>query len=176
MDDNQKTFLGSLFLKPEPPRKKVLKSIKAKADSKRNFSEKAADKMVAIFGSISFFLINAVVFIVWILINTGNFFGVKVFDAFPFSLLTTIVSLEAIVLAIFVLISQNRSIKIDDLREEIHLQINIVAEKEITKVMKMMSILLEKQGIKISEDPELKHLLKPISEEELQRTLEKEIF
>ena len=41
-----------------------------------------------------------------------------------------IVSLEAIILAIFVLISQNRAMKVDDLREEIHLQINIIAEKE----------------------------------------------
>ena len=98
------------------------------------------------------------------------------FDPFPFSLLTTIVSLEAIILAIFVLISQNRTAKVDDLREETHLQINLIAEKEITKVMKMLAILLEKQGVDLSQDPELKKLLKPVSEEEIERRLEKEIL
>ena len=79
-------------------------------------------------------------------------------------------------MAIFVLISQNRNSKIDDLREETHLQINLISEKEITKLMKMMEILLEKQGVDLSQDPELKKLLKPISEEEIENKLAKEIF
>ena len=74
------------------------------------------------------------------------------------------------------LISQNRNSKVDDLREETHLQINLIAEKEITKLMKMMEILLEKQGVDLSQDPELKKLLKPISEEEIEEKLKKEIF
>lgn len=74
------------------------------------------------------------------------------------------------------LISQNRAMKVDDLREEIQLQIAIIAEKEVTKAMKMLALLLEKQGINISEDPELKRLIKPTSEAELEKSLEKEIF
>jgi uncharacterized membrane protein len=91
-------------------------------------------------------------------------------------LLTTFVSLEAIILAIFVLISQNRSLKVDDIREETHLQINIITEREITKLMKMVVILLEKQGVDLSQDPELKKMLKPVSESEIEKQLEKEIF
>lgn len=160
----------------EDHRKRVIRTIKAKADSRRTATEKAADWMTSSFGSITFLIINGVFFAVWLTINTGQIEGIAVFDPFPFSLLTTMVSLEAIILAIFVLISQNRAMKVDDLREEIHLQINIVAEKEITKVMKMMALLLEKQGIDLSKDPELKRLLKPISEEELERSLEKELL
>ena len=115
-------------------------------------------------------------FVFWILVNTNQIETISPFDPFPFSLLTTIVSLEAIILAIFVLISQNRNSKVDDLREETHLQINLIAEKEITKLMKMMEILLEKQGVDLSQDPELKKLLKPISEEEIEEKLKKEIF
>jgi uncharacterized membrane protein len=102
--------------------------------------------------------------------------GVPVFDPYPFIFLTTFVSLEAIILAIFVLISQNRAVKIDDLREEVDLQVNLIAQKEITKVMRMLAILLQKQGVDLSEDPELKKLLRPISEEEIEKKLEKEIL
>ncbi len=179
MSNNPLSFLSSLFdddAKSPGPRKKVIRSIKAKADARRTPAERLADWMTSSFGSMAFLLLNAVFFFVWILVNTGQLQGMHAFDPFPFSLLTTIVSLEAIMLAIFVLISQNRNIKVDDLREEIHLQVNLIAEKEVTKVMKMMALLLEKQGVDLSQDPELKKLLKPTSEEELERMLEKEIL
>src|SRR6185295_1160840 len=115
----------------------------------------------------AFLILNAVIFAIWILYNI-RLLHLKPFDPFPFSLLTTIVSLEAIILAIFVLVSQNRTTKIDDLREETHLQLNLISEREITKLMKMMAILLEKQGVDISQDPELRKMLKPISEEEIE--------
>lgn len=166
----------AFFSETDEPKKKVIKSIKAKADNKRTSFEKISDWLTSSFGSLTFLLINCSVFILWLLINTGQIYFITPFDPFPFSLLTTAVSLEAIILAIFVLISQNRTEKVDDLREEIHLQINIIAEKEITKIMKMQALLLEKHGVDISKDPELKRLLKPISEEELERSLEKEIF
>ena len=172
----QPSFLTGMFGDSDEPRRRVFRSIKAKADAKRTTTEKVADWMTSSFGTVTFLVINILFFGVWLLINTGYLGGIDGFDVFPFSLLTTIVSLEAIILAIFVLISQNRSMKVDDLREEIHLQINLIAEKEITKVMKMVALLLEKQGIDIAQDPELQRLLKPISEEELQKKLEKEIF
>ena len=156
--------------------KKIFQSIKARADSERTRTEQIADWMTTHFGGMTFLLINVVFFAVWVIINTDQISGIPAFDPFPFSLLTTIVSLEAIILAIFVLISQNRNSKVDDLREETHLQINLIAEKETTKIMKMMEILLEKQGVDLSQDPELKKLLKPISEEEIEEKLKKEIF
>ena len=53
--------------------------------------------------------------------------GIKPFDPYPFGFLTMVVSLEAIILAILVLISQNRASRVDDIREEIDLQVNIIA-------------------------------------------------
>jgi len=170
------SFLQSLFGDNEESRRKIFRSIKAKADARRTTAERIADGMTSSFGSMAFLLFNIFVFIVWILINTNKIKGIPAFDPFPYSLLTSIVSLEAIILAVFVLISQNRNAKVDDLREETHLQINLIAEKEITKLMKMMALLLERQGIDLSEDPELKKLIKPISEEEIERRLEKEIL
>jgi uncharacterized membrane protein len=177
MINNPLAFLYSLFGDNSSAKKRrILRSIKAKADAKRTTTEKMADWMTSRFGSMNFLLLNVVVFAVWILINTDKIPAIEAFDPFPFSLLTTIVSLEAIILAVFVLISQNRNLKVDDLREEIHLQVNLISEKEITKLMKMMALLLEKQGIDLSADPELKKHLKPVSEEELEKILEKEIL
>ncbi len=176
MSQNHISFLHSLFGDNEESKRKILRSIKAKADKKRTNAEKIADFMTLNFGSMFFLFINALLFVVWILINTGIFSFVEIFDPFPFNFLTTFVSLEAIILAIFVLISQNRSMRVDDLREETHLQINLITEKEITKLMKMMALMLEKQGVDLSQDPELKKMLRPISEEEIEKRLEKEIL
>ena len=138
--------------------------------------EKMADSMTSNFGSNAFLFANAILFVSWVLINTDQIKSIPAFDPFPFNLLTTVVSLEAIVLAIFVLISQNRTSKVDDLREEIHLQLNIISEKEITKLIKMTALLLEKNGVDLSKDPELKKMVRPFDEEEIQRQLEKEIL
>ncbi len=176
MPKNPLSFLYQIFCESEEHKKRIIRTIKAKADARRTVAEKIADFMTKGFGSMGFLTANAIFFIFWLLVNTNNIASIPAFDPFPFSLLTTIVSLEAIILAIFVLISQNRNMKVDDLREEIHLQINLIAEKEITKVMQMVTLLLEKQGIDITQDPELRRLLKPISADELEKKLEKEIL
>ena len=176
MSQNHLSFLHSFFGENEESQKKIFRSIKAKADSHRTIMEKMADYMTSSFGSNTFLWLNVFLFVFWLLINTNQIKFISPFDPFPFNLLTNIVSLEAIILAIFVLISQNRTAKIDDLREETHLQLNLISEREITKLMKMVALLLTKHGVDLSEDPELKKMLKPISEEEIQKRLEKEIL
>ena|SRR3989344_6630828 len=176
MAKNPVSFLKSLFGEHKETRKRIFHSFKAKANAQRTLMERFADRMTAVFGSINFLLFNLAVFVVWILINTNQIKSISSFDPFPFNLLTTFVSLEAIILAVFVLVSQNRVSKVDDLREETHLQLNLIAEKEITKIMKMMSLLLEKHGIDLSQDPELKEMIRPISEEEIEKKLESEIL
>ena len=174
--NNHISFLKTLFGEPEEGRKRVFRTIKEKVDAKRTFTEKMADWMTTQSGSSGFLLTNITIFILWILINTGKIKFISPFDPFPFNLLTMTVSLEAIILAVFVLITQNRTAKVDELREETHLQLNMVSEKEITKLIKMMSLLLEKQGIDLSKDPELHKMLRPVSEEEIEKRLEKEIL
>lgn len=176
MPNNHVSFLKALFGESEEARKRIFRSIKAKADARRTFMEKTADWMTSKFGSSTFLLVNVLVFVVWILANIGRIPGTPVFDPYPFNLLTTIVSLEAIILSVFVLISQNRTAKVDDLREETHLQLNIISEKEVTKLIKMMALLLERQGIDLSQDPELHKMIRPVSEEEIEKRLEKEIL
>jgi len=156
-------------------RQRIVKSFESKANKNRTVSEKIADTMTERFGSMAFFIINALWFFCWILINTNLIPGVKPFDPFPFGLLTMIVSLEAIFLAIIVLISQNRASKIDDIREEIGLQMTTIAEEEITKIMKLQVMLLKKQGIDLSDDKELQQMLQPTDKGRIEKKLEKDL-
>jgi len=92
--------------------------------------QRIADWISWFSGSMWFLLINALWFMVWIAVNTLPL-GVAQFDPFPFGLLTMIVSLEAIFLSCFVLISQNRQAEKDRVRSDIEYEINIKAELEI---------------------------------------------
>jgi uncharacterized membrane protein len=154
----------------------IIRSLKAKANAKRTPAEKIADWMTESFGSFGFLVINAIWFFVWIVMNVGVIPGIQPFDPFPFGLLTTIVSLEAIILAIFVLISQNREAKIAELREEIDLQVDIITEQELTKLLEMMRVLLEKNGVDLSTDEDLKLMLRPTDVDKLEKVLEQEVL
>ena len=154
---------------------KTVKSIKAQADEKRSFTEVVADRTTALLGSNIFLIANVLVFITWIAINTGLIPGIEPFDKFPFSLLTSAVSLEAIILAVLVLISQNRAAKVADLREEVQLQVNILTEEEITRMMWMLVLLMQKNGIPIPDDKRLKEMLRETDIEQLEKNIAKQI-
>jgi uncharacterized membrane protein len=154
---------------------RILRSLKAKADEKRTLPERVADLLTAKFGSMLFLVLNIIWFAIWIIINVGIIPGIEPFDPFPFGFLTMIVSLEAIALAIIVLISQNRAAKIADLREEVDLQVDIITELEITKLLELVVMLAEKEGIDVSQDRELHSMLRPSDPEKIEATLEKQI-
>ncbi len=97
----------------------------------RSTLQRIADWIAEFSGSIPFLLINASLFLIWIVVNTNLVPGVHAFDPFPFGLLTMAVSLEAIFLSIFVLISQNRQAAKDRVRSDIEYDVNLKAELEI---------------------------------------------
>jgi uncharacterized membrane protein len=156
-------------------RREIIRSLKAEADANRTWSDRFADRITSLTGSMPFLVINAAWFVIWIIINLGIIPGIEPFDPFPFGLLTMVVSLEAIILAIAVLISQNRAAKVDDLREEVGLQVNVIAEHELTRIMEMIMRLLEAQGIDVSDDEELQHMLKPTDVKELEQIVADQI-
>jgi uncharacterized membrane protein len=91
-----------------------------------------------------FLVLNAVLFGIWILINTFPI-GIPFFDPYPFGLLTMIVSLEAIFLSCFVLISQNRQEEKDRQRSENDYLINLKAEIEVRSLHQKVDLLLQEQ-------------------------------
>lgn len=163
-----------LSLNPSLERNHI-KSLKAKYMASRSLMEKTADLLTQIFGSVPFLILNVLWFTGWIAVNQGVFPSIKTFDPFPYGLLTMIVSLEAIILSTFVLISQNRSSKIDNLREELDLHVDVVTESEITKVMKLNTILLSKIGIDLTKDKELEKMLKPLDKSSIEKSLAKQV-
>lgn len=153
----------------------MVQSFEAKFIGKKTFGEEIADYCVTLFGNINFFVFNFVWFIIWIVWNLGLIPGLPVFDPFPFNLLTMTVSLEAIFLSILVLISQNQEAKIDKLRSEVDLQINMIAEQEITKTLSLLTILMERQGINVTEDPEVQKMLKKIDLSHIEKKIEEQL-
>jgi uncharacterized membrane protein len=94
----------------------------------RRRQDRIADGMTAFSGSMSFVYVHVAWFLVWLLINLGVLGSALVFDPFPFGLLTLIVSLEAIFLSTFVLISQNRQAARADIRSELDYETNVRSE------------------------------------------------
>lgn len=147
---------------------------RTKLEKNKNRVDRFADFLRDYFGTVWFLIINAVIFLGWLLINSGLIPNFKIFDPFPYGLLTTIVSLEAIFLSIIVLISQNRASKIEDLREEINLEINIQAEKEITRIINMLDEVHDHLGLGAIDDAELKKMKKKTNIDGIQNELLRE--
>ncbi len=172
--DLPKDHLSHLY-EPVTSSRRIIKSLKSKAAAKRTLSEKFADLMTDAFGSLTFQILNILWFTIWIVTNLNLIPGIAAFDPYPFGLLTMIVSLEAIILSNFVLIAQKRASRVDDLREEIDLQIDIITEQELTKLMQMVSLLMEKNGLDTSRDKEIVKMLKPISMSKIEEALERQV-
>ena len=130
-------------------RTRVSRNVNEEVEESLTALQRVADWIAWFSGSMSFLFLNAVWFVAWILINTFSF-GVRQFDPYPFGLLTMIVSLEAIFLSCFVLISQNRQAEKDRIRGNIEYDVNIKAELEIAhlheKVDHMYEQMLERFG------------------------------
>jgi uncharacterized membrane protein len=117
----------------------------------RRAENRISDKITSFAGTIKFVYIHAAWFGVWIVINLGLLGADLAFDKFPFGLLTLIVSLEAIFLSTFVMISQNRQAEAAEIRSELDYKTNVMAEREIKIIMLALKRVAEKQGIDVKD-------------------------
>jgi len=122
-------------------RRRVARNINEEMQIRSTTVEKIADVIAEFSGSITFLVLNAVWFTAWIVWNTAPF--VPHFDPYPFGFLTMMVSLEAIFLSIFVLVSQNRQAAKDRLRADAEYEVNLKAELEITHLHEKVDYLTE---------------------------------
>jgi uncharacterized membrane protein len=130
-------------------------------------SDELAHRVTAFSGSMLYVWLHVVWFSIWIAVNISLLVFAP-FDPYPFGLLTMIVSLEAIFLSTFVLITQNRQAIAADRRAKVDLQVNMIAEREITKMMKMVAHLHEHiGGDGARHDPELEDMRRPTHVEKL---------
>ena len=122
-------------------RRRVARNINEELAIRSTAVERIADVIAAFSGSISFLVLNAAWFTFWIVWNVTP--ALPHFDPYPFGFLTMVVSLEAIFLSIFVLVSQNRQAAKDRLRADAEYEVNLKAELEVTHLHEKMDFLTE---------------------------------
>jgi len=121
-------------------RQRVSRNVNEIADEKLTVGQRIADVIAEFSGSIPFLVLNAVFFFVWLIVNA---FPSVAFDPYPFGLLTMIVSLEAIFLSIFVLVSQNRQADKDRIRNELDYQVNLKSELGVSVLLQKADTLAD---------------------------------
>lgn len=113
------------------------RNVNEEVEDKRSRVEKVADWIAEFSGSLSFLFLHVAIFSVWIVLNVdwikrlAWLEPISLFDPFPFGLLTMCVSLEAIFLSVFVLLSQSRQVAKDRIRADIEYEVNLKAELEV---------------------------------------------
>jgi CRP/FNR family cyclic AMP-dependent transcriptional regulator len=122
-------------------RKTAARNINEELEISMTLGDRIADVIAEFSGSMTFLILNGLWFLIWI--GWNSLPGVPHFDPYPFGFLTMVVSLEAIFLAIFVLISQNRQAAKDRLRAEAEYQVNLKAELEVAHLHEKVDFLTE---------------------------------
>jgi uncharacterized membrane protein len=139
---------------------------------RRSGSERLADGVGGFAGSLPFVVLHLVFLIGWLLVNSGKIPTIRPFDPYPFSLLGVIVAVEAVVLSSFILMRQNRMMRRGERRDHLNLQVDLLAEKEITKVLQMVRAICGHMGLQnIMADSEIRELSENTSIESLSQTV-----
>ena len=149
--------------------------IEKEALVRRSVGERLGDLIATHAGRMWFILLHTLWFILWIGWNTGWGPRTGRFDPFPFALLTLISSLESIFLALFILMSQNRSALQADQRSHLDLQINLLSEYENTKMLKMLHALCSHHGLAAGDDAEISELAARTQPREVVQELAKNV-
>jgi uncharacterized membrane protein len=139
----------------------------------RTFVDRVGDAIAGFAGSMPFVILHLCWFAVWIIINSGAV-PIHPFDPYPYIFLSMIVSMEAVLLSTFVLMKQNRMSKRADHRSQLDLQINLLSEKELTKILQMLQDICAHMGLEEKAgDAEIQELSQDTVVEELAQNLKK---
>jgi uncharacterized membrane protein len=130
---------------------RTIAELERAAQKERSMADHVADLITRFCGTTWFVWVHVIWFGVWISANSGLFS--KPFDPFPFNFLTLVVSLEAIFLSTFILISENRQSRVDQRRSNLDLQINLLTEQENTKMLQLLKEICHKLEIDPDKDP-----------------------
>lgn len=140
-------------------------------EGSRTSQARLADAITRFTGSLRFVYIHLVLFGLWISINLGWIPGVPRFDP-TFVVLAMVASVEAIFLSTFVLITQNRMAALADKRADLDLQISLLAEHEVTRLIALVQAMAERMGLDVAHDPELAELSQDIAPEKVMEKME----
>ncbi len=132
----------------ESARRNIETVVRLEQDAMKNRSlgERVSDLFTGFMGTMSFVVFHLLLFGFWVVVNVG-WTPLKPFDPFPFGILTLIVSAEGVLLAIFVLVSQNRMSRQANERAHLNLQIDMLSEQETTKLLQKVQSLVDHFGL-----------------------------
>ncbi|MGA3226107.1 MAG: DUF1003 domain-containing protein [Acidobacteriaceae bacterium] len=140
--------------------------------ARRTAAERVGDYLGAFVGSLVFICIHVAWFAAWILVNTLKIGHIPHFDPVPFSMLDTVVALEAIFLASFIVMRQSRLSRRSDERDHLILQVLLLAEKEITAVLQIERQIASRVGLpEVEKDTEITQLSQKTSIDEVAKSL-----
>lgn len=155
---------------------RTIVELERKALEAAHWSDRLSDAISAFAGSLWFVCCHVILFTGWATWN-GLASPRLRFDPYPYGLLTFIVSLEGVLIATFVLIKQNRMAAQSDQRDHLNLQVDLLAEQEMTVMLRMLRRISERLGIAMHDDDEAR--TEKLTEEtnlfELVQTLDKEL-
>ncbi len=167
MDTNQDTLAAAIHRNIQ-----AIARMEEDYNQRRSLADRITDRVGDFSGSMEFVVIHVLIFGAWILLNLGVIRLGPHFDPFPFMLLSVVVGLEAIFLSTFVLMKQKRMSQRADDRAHLDLQVNLLAEREMTLVLQMLEGISLKLGVKtVHED--LKELVEETSVEAMAMELQK---
>jgi uncharacterized membrane protein len=135
--------------------------LEQKALDQRSWGERLGDGISHYAGRAWFIGLHFLWFATWIVLNAGVVPRVPEFDPYPYPFLTFVVSLEAIFLSLFILMSQNRAARQADQRAHLDLQINLLAEVESTRLLEMLKALCDHHGLSAGLSPDIQQLARP---------------
>lgn len=151
----------------------AMRAQREREQAQASLGEKIAGRITDLTGSLAFVGLHAVLVTLWLAVNRGWIPGVRPFDP-TFVFLATIASVEALFLSTFVLISQNRIAAVSDKRADLDLQINLLAEYEVTQLLKLTAAIAETLGLEEVLAPELENLAKQVVPETVLEELDEQ--
>jgi uncharacterized membrane protein len=158
----------------------VRENIEAVANLEQQFLDRrgpvdrVVDTVADFTGTLTVVVIHFTAFACWLTVNLGFVPFLPRFDPYPFALLSTAVSCEAVLLSTFVLMKQNRMATRADERDHLHLQINLLAEKEITKMLQTLTAMCDHMGLK-TDDPQIRELSENTAVDDLAQELREKV-
>ncbi len=152
---------------------RMLERRRQREEAKAPFEIRLADAITRFTGSMRFVYLHILIFGTWIIVNVGWFPGIPRFDP-SFVILAMAASVEAIFLSTFILISQNRMTANADKRSKLDLQINLLAEHEVTRIMEILVAIADRLEVKTEVDPEVNELTKDVALEAVLDEIERD--
>ena len=134
-----------------------LSEARAEFARRRTGQERVADAIARFSGTMAFAYAHAALLVAWVVVNLGLLapLGVRPFDPFPFGLLAAIVSVEAVFLTSFVLINQNRMAALDARRAELSVQVDLLAEHEVTRAVRLADAIARRLDVPVARPDDL---------------------